>query len=150
MTTNHSMIFGRTALALGLAVSLAGCEGSIGGTPLPGEPHELSAYVPPPPTPNGPGPQYDRFRAFDESGADVYGVKGFLPPNSELSDVYAGMTESQRIGLSTWHLFASENGDFFRVSQKVTWNGQNMIRVLDSRGRDDRFTRTAVITTSEE
>ena len=30
------------------------------------------------------GPQYDRFRAFDQSSADAYGVKGFLPPNAEL------------------------------------------------------------------
>src|SRR5262249_6852641 len=66
---------------------------------------------------------------------------GFLPPNAELADVYYTMTESQRKGLATWHLFASENGDFFRTSQKVTWNGQNMLRVLDSRRRDDRFDR---------
>jgi cytochrome c5 len=91
------------------------------------------------------GPQYDRFRAFDQSNADAYGVKGFLPPNAELADVYYDMTDSQRKGLATWDLFASENGDFFRVSQKVTWNGQNMLRVLDSRGRDDRFDRMGVL-----
>jgi cytochrome c5 len=94
---------------------------------------------------NGPGAQYDRFRAFDASGADVYGVRGVLPPNAELADVYAGMTESQRLGLATWHIFASENGDFFRVSQLETWNGQNMLRVMDSRGRDDRFQRTGLL-----
>jgi len=91
------------------------------------------------------GAQYDRFRDFDESGADVYGVKGFLPPTSELANTYQGMTESQRKGLATWHLFAAERGDFFRVSQQVTWNGGNMLRVIDSRGRDDRFDRTGLL-----
>jgi cytochrome c5 len=55
------------------------------------------------------------------------------------------MTDNQRLGLATWHLFAAERGDFFRVSQKTTWNGQNMLRVLDSRSRDDRFERMGVI-----
>ncbi|HEY2514384.1 MAG TPA: hypothetical protein VGI39_26145 [Polyangiaceae bacterium] len=87
----------------------------------------------------------DRFAAFEASGNDVYGVKGFLPPNDELADVYYGMTESQRLGLATWHLFAGERGDFFRVSQKTTWNGQNMLRVIDSRKHDDRFERTGML-----
>ena len=87
------------------------------------------------------GSPYDRFAAFDASGADVYGIKGYLPPNGELANQYYGMTENQRLGLATWHLFAAERGDFFRVSQKVTWGGQNMIRVIDSRGRDDLFGR---------
>ncbi len=89
--------------------------------------------------------QYARFQAFDQSGQDIYGVKGFLPPNAELADVYAGMTEGQRLGLSTWHLFAAERGDFFRVSQQKTWNGSNMLRVVDSRGRSDRFERMGLL-----
>ncbi|HVJ93972.1 MAG TPA: hypothetical protein VM580_29485, partial [Labilithrix sp.] len=48
-------------------------------------------------------------------------------------------------GVATWHLFAAERGDFFRTSQKVTWNGTNMLRVVDSRGRDDRFERMGVL-----
>src|SRR5262249_24145079 len=44
-----------------------------------------------------------------------------------------------------WHLFAAERGDFFRVSQKVTWNGANMLRVVDWRRRDDRFDRTGLL-----
>src|SRR5690349_590640 len=68
------------------------------------------------------GAQYNRFEGFDTSGKDTYGVKGYLPPNSELAPQYEGMTESQRRGLSAWHLFAAERGDFFRTEQKVTWN----------------------------
>jgi cytochrome c5 len=91
------------------------------------------------------GSQYDRFAAFDASGADAYGIKGFLPPNGELANQYYGLTENQRLGLATWHLFAAERGDFFRVSQKVTWNGQNMFRTIDARGRADLFERTGLI-----
>jgi cytochrome c5 len=122
----------RTLIAgLALSAGLGGCVGQAGA---PVDVHAASI-----------GSQYDRFTAFDASGADVYGIKGFLPPNSELAPQYYGMTENQRLGLSTWHLFAAERGDFFRVSQKVTWNGQNMIRVVDSRGRDDRFERMGLI-----
>jgi hypothetical protein len=119
-----------TAVAVALAgFGVAGCGAPAGGT-------AKTAAL---------NSQYDRFAAFDASGNDVYGIKGFLPPNSELAFQYYGMTENQRLGLATWHLFAAERGDFFRVSQKVTWNGQNMIRVIDSRGRDDQFERTGLI-----
>jgi cytochrome c5 len=119
----------KTIHFLALALAVSGCVDADVST-------DESAIV---------GTPYDRFRDFDESGADVYGVKGFLPPTGELADVYGGMSENQRKGLATWHLFAAERGDFFRVSQKVTWNGQNMLRVLDSRGRDDRFDRMGLL-----
>ena len=93
-----------------------------------------------PPQPDlGDGAQYDRFRAFIEAGEYAYGTRGILPPNEELADVYAGMTESQRAGLAYWHIFAAERGHFFRRLQLVTWNGSNMLRVVDSRSRDNRF-----------
>lgn len=129
-----------TAVAVALA-GLAGCSTSpapIGGGASGVETFGIQ-------TPAVVGSQYDRFTAFDASGADVYGIKGFLPPNSELAFQYYNMTDNQRLGLATWHLFGSERGQFFRVSQKVTWNGQNMIRVIDSRGRDDRFERMGLI-----
>jgi hypothetical protein len=137
---------GATLLVAGIAA--AGCGEEMDSpelaTPV-GSATEALNYTPPPPPVDGTGGQYDRFRAFDQSGVDQWGIKGFLPPNSELSSIYATMSEGQRLGLATWHLFASENGDFFRTSQKVTWNGQNMLRTLDSRGHDDRFQRTGLL-----
>ncbi len=83
------------------------------------------------------GEQYDRFRSFSET---IGGIPGHLPPNSELASAYYGMTDSQRIGLATWDLFASD-GKFFRTTQLATQGGANMLRVLDSRRRKGRFSR---------
>ncbi|GAB4562536.1 MAG: hypothetical protein Tsb0020_10940 [Haliangiales bacterium] len=91
------------------------------------------------------GAQYDRFRDFIESGSSAYGTRGILPPNEELADVYADMTESQRTGLAYWHLFGADRGHFFRQLQLSTWNGGNMLRVVDSRGQADRFERTGLL-----
>ncbi len=142
---NTKNLIGAAMLLAGLAVG--GCADELNSTDSPAVASETAAlnYTPPPPPVDGPGGQYDRFRAFDASGVDYWGIKGFLPPNAELADQYHDMTEGQRLGLATWHLFASENGDFFRVSQKVTWNGGNMLRVLDSRKHDDRFQRTGLL-----
>jgi len=123
-----------TALA---GLGFAGCMADVTGSDTDNEGADGTLRA-------GSGPQYDRFRNFDTS-TDTYGVQGVLPSNEELADVYADMTESQRKGLATWDLFASENGDFFRVSQLVTWNGGNMLRMIDSRGRDDRFDRTGLM-----
>jgi cytochrome c5 len=146
MTTTKNMITGALVVA---ALAAAGCDSDFDAATATSEPMSNATtalnYTPPPPPVDGVGPQYDRFRAFDASGVDTWGIKGFLPPNSELADVYYNMTEGQRLGLAAWDLFASENGEFFRVSQKVTWNGQNMLRVLDSRRRDDRFQRTGLL-----
>ena len=95
--------------------------------------------------PMGEGAQYDRFREFEAAGKSAYGIEGHLPPNSELADVYRGMTENQRQGLSAWHLFGAYRGKFFRRTQKETSNASNMLRVVDSRGHDDRFQRTGLI-----
>ncbi len=122
--------------AIAIAASLGGCANS------PSSPNLGTYSLPVQPAVASPN---DRFAGFEASGADVYGIKGYLPPNSELADQYYDMTDHQRLGLATWHLFAAERGDFFRTSQKVTWNGQNMLRVIDSRGRDNQFERTGLI-----
>ena len=142
--THSTTIAGAAMLLAGLAAAGCGSELETNDVPTATAVEALD-YTPPPPPVDGPGAQYNRFRAFDAAGVDTWGIKGFLPPNSELANVYSDMTEGQRLGLATWHLFASENGEFFRVSQKVTWNGGNMLRMMDSRRRDDRFQRTGLL-----
>jgi hypothetical protein len=132
----------------GAALALAGLGFGLTGCAVELDENDSTAAITYTPggLPAGDGPQYDRFRSFtDPQGLAPRGILGFLPSNEELSDVYATMTEAQRLGLATWLLFADEDGEFFRVSQKKTWNGQNMLRVIDSRGRDDRFERTGLL-----
>jgi cytochrome c5 len=141
MVTTMRQISTLAAAALGLGLGLAGCAVEL-------DENDTTAAITYTPggLPDGDGPQYDRFAAFtDPQGLAPRGILGYLPSNEELSDVYATMTDAQRLGLATWLLFADEDGEFFRVSQKETWNGQNMLRVIDSRGRDDRFERTGLL-----
>jgi hypothetical protein len=119
--------------ALGLALWLSACAGE---SPSEGVGQSSDALA---------GAQYDRFREFDESGQSAYGIEGILPPNEELAYVYRDMNESERKGLSAWHLFGAYRGKFFRRSQLETSNGSNMLRVVDSRHRNQRFQRTGLV-----
>jgi cytochrome c5 len=120
-------------LAGGLAALLCACAGEVPTQ----EVAEASSALE--------GAQYERFRAFDESGQSAYGIEGILPPNEELAYVYRDMDESERKGLAAWHLFGAYRGKFLRRTQLETSNASNMLRVLDSRSRGERFQRTGLV-----
>jgi hypothetical protein len=121
----------RTGLALlfPLTLGMTACAGESDAPDCEGETCDLN--------PIGDGPQYDRYRGFKQH---VKGIPGILPENSELFGHYKQLSEVQREGLATWHLFAAD-GQFIREATLASHGAANVLKVIDNKeqSRNLRF-----------